>query len=273
MIIERSSFKRQYSADPLEPESKLSPETVAGICGCGRKATSSSQRFCVPVTKETKSRCPCVLNKRQCVAKCRCLKCDNRVKNQDKISCRCGESDKKDELQGAVKTSCTDRDGQRRTKCRCYKNGQACSTRCSCKNCGNDYGQREAHIIPASKTHRRRKITSSPPSLKRARTETFLEQSEFEVQCGHWTTEETCLLDTVESFLCADNLLPSSKNIGTLYNFFIKSQCAIDLILTASTKTAKQIEGKLNFLHNRQAALENLFYGISNLDNGNTLRL
>ena len=195
------------------------------------------------------------------------------MKNQDKISCCCGESDKKDELQGAVKTSCTDRDGQRRTKCRCYKNGQACSTRCSCKNCGNDYGQREAHIIPASKTHRRRKITSSPPSLKRARTETFLEQSEFEVQCGHWTTEETCLLDTVESFLCADNLLPSSKNIGTLYNFFIKSQCAIDLILTASTKTAKQIEGKLNFLHNRQAALENLFYGISNLDNGNTLRL
>ena len=155
-------------------------------------------------------------------------------------------------------------------------NEQACSTLCSCKNhgknCGNVFGQRDAHSMPGSATHRRRK-TLSPPSLKRVRTKTFLDQSEFEVQCGHWTTEETCLLDTVESFLCADNLLPSSKNIGTLYNFFIKSQCAIDLILTASTKTAKQIEGKLNFLHNRQAALENLFYGISNLDNGNTLRL
>jgi hypothetical protein len=110
-------------------------------------------------------------------------------------------------------------------------------------------------------------MTSSPPSLKRVRTKTFLEHSGFEVQCGHWTTEETCLLDTVESFLCVASLLPSNKNIATLYNFVIKSQCAIDLSLTASAKTAKQIQGKLNFLHKRQAALENLFYGISNLDN------
>ena len=240
---------------------------MGGVCGCGRKAKSSSQRFCVPATKETKSRCPCVVNKRQCVTKCRCLNCENRKKNHEKISCRCGESNKTSELQSAVRTSCTDVDGQRRTKCRCYKNGQACSTLCSCKKCGNVYGQREPHSMPGSVTHRRRKISSSPPSLKRARTKTFLEDREFEVQCGQWTTEETCLLDTVESFLCVANLLPSSKNIAALYNFVIKSQCAIDLTLTASTKTAKQIEGKLNFLHTRQAALENLFYGISNLDN------
>ena len=267
VLIERISFNGEYYADPPEPGSELSQEAVAGVCSCGRKAKASSQRFSAPVTKEKKSRCPCVLNKRQCVTKCRCLNCENREKNHDKISCHCGESDKKPELQSTVRTSCTDVEGQRRTKCRCYKNEQACSTLCSCKKCGNVSGERDAHSMPGSVTHRRRKITSSPPSLKRARTKTFLEQNEFEVQYGHWTTEETCPLDTVESFLCVANLLPSRKNIATLYNYVIKSQCTIDLALTASTKTPKQIEGKLNFLHTRQAALENLFYGISNLDN------
>ena len=66
-----------------------------------------------PVTNETKSRCPCVLNKRQSVTKCRCLNCEYREKNHDKISCPCGESDKKPELQNAAKTACTDVDGQR----------------------------------------------------------------------------------------------------------------------------------------------------------------
>ena len=121
--------------------------TVAGVCGCGRKAKSRSQRFCVPAAKDTKSRCPCVLNNRQCVSKCRCLNCENRAKDPDKISCRCGESNKTPGIENSVRKSCTDVDGQRRTKCGCYKNGQVCSSLCSCKNCGNEYGQREAQSL------------------------------------------------------------------------------------------------------------------------------
>ena len=124
VIIERISFNRHHSADPLEAESELSKETVASVCGCGRKAKSRSQRFCVPDTKETKSRFPCVLNKGQCETKCRCLNCENRVKNNDKISCRYGESDKNSELQRAVRKFCTDVDGQRRTKCRAIRMGK-----------------------------------------------------------------------------------------------------------------------------------------------------
>ena len=41
MIIERISSNRQHSADPLEAESELSKETVAGVCGSGRKAKSA----------------------------------------------------------------------------------------------------------------------------------------------------------------------------------------------------------------------------------------
>ena len=109
-------------------------------------------------------------------------------------------------------------------------------------------------------------MTSSPPSLKRKCTTTFLKNNEFELQQGQWTAEETCLFDTIESFLYATGILVSSKNITTLFNFVVKSPCATNLNLTANTKTVKQIQGKMDFAQKRQAALENLFYGISNLD-------
>ena len=53
----------------------------------------------------------------------------------------------------------------------------------------------------------------SPPSLKRARTTTFLQCSGLEVQSGQWTLEETCLLDTVESFLYAASMLATAKTL------------------------------------------------------------
>ena len=84
MIIERISFILQHSADPLEAESELSKETVWGVCGCGRKATSRSQRFCVPDAKETKSRCPCVLYKKQCETKCSAWTAKTAWKNTTK---------------------------------------------------------------------------------------------------------------------------------------------------------------------------------------------
>ena len=56
------------------------------------------------------------------------------------------------------------------------KKGQPCSDLCSCIECGNEYGHRDKRSDPEP-TQRRRKITSSPPSLKRARTTTFLQRS------------------------------------------------------------------------------------------------
>ena len=244
-----------------------SKDNSAGVCTCGRKAKSRSQRFCVPVAKEATSRCPCVSNNRKCRSKCRCLNCENREKNYKPMSCRCGESQKKSELEGTGRKYCTNVEGKRQTKCGCYKNRQPCSSLCACYECANDFGEREVSTNQGPTHFRKRKMTSSPPSLKRVRTMRFLQHSGCEVQTGQWTMEETCLLDSVESFLHAASMLAISKNIATLYNYVIKSQCAVDLNVKANAKTTKQIQGKLDFEHNRRAALENLFYGISNLDN------
>lgn len=182
------------------------------------------------------------------------------------MSCRCGESSrKKSQLEGVERKYCTNVTGKRQTKCGCYKKGQPCSRLCACYLCGNEYGQREGES-DSGDVHRKRKMTSSPPSLKRTRTTTFLKNNGFEVQHGQWTPEETCLFDTIESFLYATGILASCKNIATLFNFVVTSQCATNLNLTANTKTVKQIQGKMDFAQKRQAALENLFYGISNLD-------
>ena len=67
----------------------------------------------------------------------------------------------------------------------------------------------------------------------------------FEVQHGQWTAEETCLFDTIESFLYATGILASCKSIATLFNFVVKGPCATNLNLTANTKTVKQIQGKM----------------------------
>ena len=106
-------------------------------------------------------------------------------------------------------------------------------------------------------------MVSSPPSLKRTRTSKVLEEKGFEINWGKWTIVEACLLETVESFLCTTNVLPTYQNITKLYNFVANSNCASHLNLTVNPKTEKQVLGKLNLKHSRHGALENLFYGLS----------
>ena len=48
--------------------------------------------------------------------------------------------------------------------------------------------------------------------------------------------EETCLLDTVESFLSVTCIVPNYKNITTLFNFVVNSKCVSDLQLAAVKK-------------------------------------
>ena len=212
-----------------------------------------------------KSRCPCVLNKRLCEPrKCKCLNCANKTQQGEKVgkstSCRCGES-KKSKFQGTENSSCVDIVGKRRTKCPCYATGKACDDHCSCYSCGNSYGKKEESKkdFPS----RKRKMVSSPPSLKRTRTSKVLGQQGFEINWGKWTIVEACLLETVESFLCTTNVLPTYQNITKLYNFVANSNRASHLKLNVNQKTEKQVLRKLNFKHSRHIALENLFYGLS----------
>ena len=131
IMIIKPSNQRFFFSDPIEAQLQHAQEqAVSQICYCGRKAKSRSERFCVSTEK---SRCPCVSNKKNCQAQCKCRNCDNRSQNPQKLSCRCGESRAKGRKTG--QTSCIDVSGQRRTKCPCYSNGKPCSILCSCFNC------------------------------------------------------------------------------------------------------------------------------------------
>lgn len=158
--------------------------------------------------------------------------------------------------------------GQRRTKCPCYSNGKPCSIHCSCFNCENRYGIRVTHSTDDGKAEKKKRITSTPPSLKRRRTADILEDEGYNLQPGPWTLEESCLLDSVESFISNTCVLPSYRNISILYNFVSKSLLGNNIQLTTVTsKTERQIQGKLEFLRKKHFALKNLYYGISVLDN------
>ena len=263
IMIIKPSNQRFFFSDPIEAELQHAPEqAVSQICYCGRKAKSRSERFCVSTEK---SRCPCVSNKKKCQAQCKCRNCDNRSQNPQKLSCRCEESRAKGRKTG--QTSCIDVSGQRRTKCPCYSNGKPCSILCSCFNCENRYGIRVTHSTDDCKAEKKKRITSTPPSLKRRRTAAILEEEGSDLQPGPWTLEESCLLDSVESFILNTCVIPSYRNISILFNFVSKSLRGNNTHFTVTSKTERQIQGKLEFVRKKHLALKNLYYGISVLDN------
>ena len=63
-----------------------------------------------------------------------------------------------------------------------------------------------------------------------------------------WTLEEVSLLDSVESFILKTCVISSYRNISILYNFVIKSLRGNNIQFTVTSKTERQIQGKLEFV-------------------------
>ena len=102
---------------------------------------------------------------------------------------------------------------------------KACDDHCSCYSCCNSYGKKEESKkdFPS----RKRKMVSSPPSLKRTRTSKVLGEQGFEINWGKWTIVEACLLETVESFLCTTNVLPTYQKKNKVVQFCGEQQLCI----------------------------------------------
>ena len=130
--------------------------------------------------------------------------------------------------------------------CPCYSNGKPCSILCSCFDCENRYGVRVTHSTDDCKAEKKKRITSTPPSLKRRRTGAILEEEGSDLQPGPWTLEESCLLDSVESFILNTCVTPSYRNISILYNFVSKSLRGNNIQFTVTSKTERK--GKLEFV-------------------------
>ena len=114
-------------------------------------------------------------------------------------------------------------------------------------------------------------MTSTPPSLKRRRTAAILEEEGSDLHPGPCTLEESCLLDSIESFIFNTCVIPSYRNSSILYNFVIKSLRGNNIQFTVTSKTEGQIQGKLEFVRKKHLALKNIYYGISVLDNQGNL--
>ena len=113
------------------------------------------------------------------------------------------------------------------------------SNKCGCHGCSNEYGREVSNVLFPQK--RNIKCTSSPSSLKRKRTDKFLTENNYEMKQGSWTTEETCLLEALLSFLNSTSIELLDEHITKMYNFV----CTSAFACTANCKSERQITGKL----------------------------
>ena len=99
-----------------------SAAAISSACACGKKSNGKKANC---IKGEGKSRCSCVIRGASCTRKCRCRTCQNKNTSKDQketqksTGCRCGFN-KKGNFQ-----SCTDIDGQRKTKCPSFASAQA----------------------------------------------------------------------------------------------------------------------------------------------------
>lgn len=115
-----------------------------------------------------------------------------RIKKKKRSTgCRCGMNKK-----GSLK-SCTDIEGQRKTKCPCFRNGSACNSNLFffCKRCKNTFSQFQALETEVTKGATTKGKRHS--SYMRVRGEEFLQASDSEASQGPWTKLEGCMLQTI----------------------------------------------------------------------------
>ena len=201
-------------------------------CCCGTRVKSRIQLSCKPAEGHT-SRCPCVRNEQNCTRYCKCRHCSNNAEVKDFVKCRCGEG-RKSTGQGFV--SCADIKGERNTTCPCFGSGQGCTESCPCFNCKNSFGTNHPRSANVPK-EKRKKVLSSPPSLKRQRGIQYMRESGMAEPNEGWTTFETCVLHMSESFLYTTCVSPTKKNLLSLYNFVITSKTAKELKVSGKTKS------------------------------------
>ena len=205
--------------------------------------------------RERKGRsCPCSIAKRKCTAKCKCIGCGNQNSAKD-TQCRCGVGKRNKDNS----TSCHDKPESRKTKCPCFSQGRACGFKCRCFNCRNDFGVR---VSSTSGRRRAQKITSASPSSKRKRCSDYLDSAGFEVELGSWTSWETCILNTTESFISSTCIPPTIENIQKLFNFVVKNLASHEDKRFANVKSLNQVRAKLQHKKEKEEAIRGFLRAI-----------
>ena len=244
------------SADAVPAQAITDTETESDpFCGCGRNRKIRTKSCIELPMRERKGRsCPCSIAKRKCTAKCKCIGCGNQNSAKD-TQCRCGVGKRNKDNS----TSCHDKPDSRKTKCPCFSQGRACAFKCRCFNCRNDFGVR---VSSTSGRRRAQKITSASASNKRKRCSDYLDSAGFEVELGSWTSWETCILNTTESFISSTCIPPTIENIQKLFNFVVKNLASHEDKRFANVKSLNQVRAKLQHKKEKEEAIRGFLRAI-----------
>jgi len=99
------------------------------------------------------------------------------------------------------------------------------------------------------------KITSSSSSSKRKPSYEYLDHSKAAIEFGSWTTMETCILSTIESYIASTCIAPTTENIQKLYNFVVKSVISQkEKGSSARVKSLNHVRAKLLHKQKREEA-------------------
>ena len=146
---------------------------------------------------------------------CQNKKDNNMVQSTYKVvSCSCGKTKKKS---NPHYKSCID--VERKSKCRCLKNGVKCTNACDCYNCYNGVANLPV-IIQCDKTKGEKRKRVKLCTYKRSKSTKYLENEMAQESLqGTWTHLETFVLVNILSLLSTLTLSPSINDMTKLYNF------------------------------------------------------
>ena len=102
---------------------------------------------------------------------------------------------------------------------------------------------------------RAQKITSSSPSSKRKPCHEYLDNAGATINFGSWTSLETCILSTTESYIASTCIAPTTENIQKLYNYVIKGMVSQEGTGSTRFKSLNQVRAKLLHKKKKEEAL------------------
>lgn len=102
---------------------------------------------------------------------------------------------------------------------------------------------------------RAQKVTSSSPSSKRKPCHEYLDNAGATINFGSWTSLETCILITTESYITSTCIAPTTENIQKLYNYVIKSMVSQEGTGLPRFKSLNQVRAKLLHKKKKEEAL------------------
>lgn len=162
------------------------------------------------------------------------------------MSCGCGSNKKTVKLSSS---SCTDSPFYR-SRCKCLKNKQPCTSLCYCCQCENPHGKRQKVQLSATSQPARRINRKHHFQLEMPKSKKFAEDKQEALSKGCWSDFESIVLSEIVSKKTAKEHTPVSdtaKLYNEIYDYSQTSYCIVELPsnVVFKQKTEREIQYKL----------------------------